>query len=82
MKGFHSDVSHMYGHKHFALVKAAMSISTRGEVVVRLQGARQKEKSPVTFTMAPEDAVRLGAALMEKGSALPRESAEVRDTWG
>jgi hypothetical protein len=70
----------MYGHKHFALVKAEMSISARGEVVVRLQGARQKEKSPVRLTLSPADAVRIGAALMEKGSAGVQESAEVRDT--
>lgn len=77
MTGFQNTaISHMYGNKHFALVRAEMSISTRGEIVVSLQGRKQKSKAPVCLTMSQADAVRIGAALVERGSA------EVRDTCG
>jgi hypothetical protein len=77
MTGFdHSDVSHMYGNKHFALVRAAMSISARGEVVVNLQSKHRKEKAPVHLTLSPADAVRLGEALMERGRLVKQESVQ------
>lgn len=76
MTGFHhTKVVHMYGNKRFTLVRAAMSTSDRGDVLVSLQSKKQRGKAPVILNLAPEDAVRLGAELMESGRAGAQESA-------
>jgi hypothetical protein len=77
MTGFsNTDVAHMYGNKHFALVRAEMSTSQDGAVVLDLKSKRQREKAPVHITLAPADAVRLGEALIERGRAAALESVQ------
>jgi hypothetical protein len=84
MTGFqHTTVSHMYGNKRFSMVKAEMSISDRGEVVVRLLSKQLKvKKAPVCFTLAAADAIRLGEGLLEIGEQECRNLLEVRELCG
>jgi hypothetical protein len=77
MTGFsNTDVSHMYGNKHFALNQAVLSTTETGAVVLDLRSKLHGEKAPVSFTLAPADAVRIGEALVERGRSMAPESVQ------
>ena len=77
MTGFcNSDVSHMYGNKHFALRSAKLTATEEGAITLELQSKFKREKAPVHLTLAPADAVRLGEALVEQGHSMTQQAVQ------
>ena len=77
MTGFcNTDVSHMYGNKHFALRSAEVTATQDGAITLELQSKFKREKSPVHLTLAPADAVRLGEALIKGGRSVEQQAVQ------